>query len=361
MKVGKRFFVLSFLLVLSLLLHIFSSYTNLVETYYSNGFYKHYSAVLRAMTGWIPFSLGDLLYGGFFVWIIWKLIRRLRGRRKAKASPNNGQRGDLVYKILVMLCLMYLVFNISWGINYNRSGIATQLGLKMQNYSVTELHKLNCLLVEKVVASKQILTRQKSVYPQNTQLFKKVSEAYKQAGKQYTFITYSPPSMKSSLWGWLGNYTGFTGYYNPFTGEAQVNTTVPKFLQPFVACHEGAHQAGYAKEQEANFVGYLAASVSPDTLFHYSVYLDLFVYANRNLYRTDSSAAKLYVKDLGLSVLKDLKEWKEFNRRHKSPLEPVFRTVYGVFLRSNQQPEGLLSYDEVTGFMIAYYKKFGRI
>jgi hypothetical protein len=79
------------------------------------------------------------------------------------------------------------------------------------------------------------------------------------------------------LWGWLGNYVGFTGYYNPFTGEAQVNTTVPKFLQPFTASHEVAHQLGYAKEMEANFVGYLAASHSTDTLFRYSVYLDLFL------------------------------------------------------------------------------------
>lgn len=163
------------------------------------------------------------------------------------------------------------------------------------------------------------------------------------------------------MWGKLGNYAGFTGYYNPFTGEAQLNTTIPKFLQPYTACHEVAHQLGYAKENEANFVGFLAAVASEDTLFHYSVYLDMFTYANRNLFETDSVAAKLYRKELIPAVQEDIKEWIAFNRKHRSLLEPAYRWMYGKFLQSNQQPGGIRSYSEVTGFLIAYYKKFGRI
>jgi len=361
MKVGKRFLVLTLMLGLCILVHIFSRHTELVERLYSNGFYKSFSFGLRKISGLIPISIGDVLYAGVFLWLLWKIGRRLKNLLVKKRIKPENNRGSVMYRAFITLSALYLVFNIFWGINYNRRGIASQLGLKLEKYSVGELQELNCLLQAKVVASKQILEARQSVYPDNQQLFKKVTEAYENAGKKYPFLAYKPPSMKSSMWGWLGNYMGFTGYYNPFTGEAQVNTSVPRFLQPFIACHEGGHQAGYAKEQEANFVAYLAGSVSPDPLFHYSVYLDLFVYANRNLYRIDSASAKLYVKDLGPAVLKDLKEWRDFNRRHRSWLEPVFRLLYGVFLRGNQQPAGLLSYDEVTGFMIAYYKKFGRI
>jgi len=178
---------------------------------------------------------------------------------------------------------------------------------------------------------------------------------------RFPFMEYHTISLKRSMWGWLGNYTGFTGYYNPFTGEAQVNTSVPDFLQPFIACHEVAHQLGYAKEMEANFVGYLAATSTTDTLFHYSVYLDLFVYSNRNLYGSDSISARTIAKGLSADVRKDLTTWRDFNRRHKSPVEPVIRWLYGKYLENNQQPQGVLSYDEVTSFLIAYYKKFGRI
>jgi len=163
------------------------------------------------------------------------------------------------------------------------------------------------------------------------------------------------------MFGLFGNYFGFTGYYNPFTGEAQVNTLVPKFMLPYTTCHEIAHQIGYAKEEEANFVGYLAATSSTDTLFHYSAYLDLFVYANRQLFFVDSVAAKDFAKQLIPEVKADIKEWREFLRRYKNPLEPVIRWAYGNYLRANQQPKGMTSYDEVIADLIAFYKKYGRI
>lgn len=353
--------VLSVLLVLCVAIHVFSRFTSIVETLYSTGFYRSYSALIRSITGSVPFSVGDILYGVFLLWLLWKLFGLLLHKAQRTDLFSRAGAKNFFYKLSTIICCLYIFFNISWGINYNRKGIASQLGITIDKYSLAELQELNCLLLEKVVVSKRSMQQNKSVYPSTRQLFKQVAEAYDIAGKKYPFLSYHPPAMKPSLWDWAGNYMGFTGYYNPFTGEAQVSTSVPKFLQPFIACHEGGHQAGYAKEQEANFVGYLAGSMSPDTIFHYSIYLDLFMYANRNLYRTDSATAKIYVKDLGPAVLKDLQEWKRFNQKHRTILEPAFRLLYGLFLRGNQQPQGMLSYDEVTGFMIAFYKKFGRI
>ena len=127
-----------------------------------------------------------------------------------------------------------------------------------------------------------------------TKLYSKErKKCYDEAAVVYPCLQYKTPSIKSSVYGLLGDYLGFTGYYNPFTGEAQVNTTVPKFLIPYITLHEMGHQIGYAKEDEANFSGYLAAVASHDTLFQYSTYLDLFVYANREVYYFDSTASNL--------------------------------------------------------------------
>jgi hypothetical protein len=76
---------------------------------------------------------------------------------------------------------------------------------------------------------------------------------------------------------------------------------------------------------------------------------------------TDSVAAKNYREQLIPDVKTDLREWKEFNKKYRNPVEPVFRWIYGKYLERNQQPQGVLSYDEVTGFLIAYYKKYGKI
>jgi hypothetical protein len=79
------------------------------------------------------------------------------------------------------------------------------------------------------------------------------------------------------------------------------------------------------------------------------------------LFFVDSVAAKDFTTQLLPEVKMDIKEWREFLRRHKNPLEPVIRWAYGNYLRANQQPKGMTSYDEVIADLIAFYKKYGRI
>ena len=359
MKLKRSLLFTLVLVVIAVLIHIYSANSLRVESQYSTGIYPAFAAFLRRLLGWLPFSFGDVLYGLVIIWLLWKLVRGVRAFFKRQVTLQRFSGACL--KALNILLIIYIFFNLFWGINYNRVGIAEQLKLKMDKYSLGDLKKINTLLIEKVNASKRVLLNQGSRYPSNNQLFSKVKQAYVHAEIVYPFLQYQPVSLKPSLWSWLGNYMGFTGYYNPFTGEAQVNTLVPKFLQPFTTCHEVAHQLGYAKEMEANFVGYLAAAESQDTLLHYSVYLDLFMYSNRNLFMSDSVSSRAFGRQLIPEVKEDLAVWKAFNKKYKNPVEPLFRWIYGIYLRRNQQPQGVLSYDEVTGFLIAYYKKFGKI
>jgi Protein of unknown function (DUF3810) len=350
------------LLACCIVVNIYSSNSFRVENGFSTVFYPAFSKILRFCFGRLPFSIGDFLYGGLVVFLMVKLFKLIRFLWSKKRRANfKAIIKPMLFSTFVFCAIVYVIFNIFWGINYNRIGIAAQLNLKIEKYSVEDLIKINEVLVEKINTSKQILLQKNKPYPTNKQLFLKTDSAYVEAKKKYPFLHYEKQSIKTSMWGWLGNYTGFLGYYNPFTGEAQVNTTVPKFTQPFTTCHEVAHQLGYAKEMEANFVGYLAASASTDTLFQYSVYTDLFTYANRTLYFADTLAAMQCRKKLLPAVIADFKERRKFNLAHQSFAEPVVRYFYDIFLQSNEQPLGILSYDEVTAFIIAYYKKNGTI
>lgn len=364
MKVKKLPLLLVGIIIASTCVHLYSRDELRVENDYSNGFFPGFAVILRGIFGRIPISIGDILYGLAVGWILWKIglwLWRLTRKNKKEGVWEKGIWKRQAVRLLLVAGLIYIIFNVFWGINYDRKGIAWQLGLKLDNYSKEELIEVNKLLVQKINISKGALVQKGTSYPSNKEMFGMVSDAYRKVSLQYPYLSCSPASLKSSMWGWLGNYTGFTGYYNPFTGEAQVNTTIPKFLQPFVACHEVAHQVGYAKEMEANFVGYLAAAHSGNELLQYSVYLDLFVYANRNLFYADSVVAKDCRKLLLPQVHDDLKQWLKFSRDHESIAEPVVRWIYGMYLRGNRQPSGIASYDEVTGFIIAYYKKFGKI
>lgn len=350
------------LLFACLIVHLFSRATTWVENYYSLGFYKYFSVFLRKLFGIFPFSVGDVVYAIVGIYLIIKIIKYLRFMiGKNKYERLKAKAGLKFIKLFNLAAIIYLVFNLFWGLNYNRKGIADQLGLEIKDYSIAELKNINNILLLKVNETKQEIIDKQLSLTQASPLFEHSINAYKQLAIKYPVLTYKSPTVKKSLWSLAGNYLGFTGYYNPFTGEAQVNTTVPFFSTPYTSCHEIAHQLGYAKEMEANFVGFLACKEYKNPLFTYSAYLDLFRYANRNLYYVDSTAALQLHAALIKPVKEDLADWRKFSLKYKNPVEPYSRWLYAVFLRSNQQPQGMLSYDEVTGFLIAYYKKYGEL
>ena len=330
-----------------------------VEKFYTKDFYYFFSIVLRFLFGWIPFSFGDILYFVAGGWLLWKLIKNSRLLFKKKFTRQLLIKK--LWKLILIFASIYIVFNIFWGLNYNRKGIAWQLNLPEIDYDTVNLKLMQELLLQKVNETKRLLVDENISYPDKKDLFKRAKICYDDASIVYPFMKYKSTSVKSSLYGLLGDYLGFTGYYNPFTGEAQVNTTVPKFLLPFITLHEMGHQLGYAKEDEANFSGYLAAVNSHDKLFQYSTYLDLFVYANREVYYFDSTASRLAATQLIPEVKADLLEWRRFNKKYTSAFEPALNWLYGKYLQVNQQPKGLGSYNEVIATLMAYYKKYGKI
>jgi Protein of unknown function (DUF3810) len=362
MNKWRKWIIVSVLLLICVSINLYSSNAVRVENGFSITFYPKFANFLRLLFGWLPFSFGDILYGMLVVYLAIKLFKLCRFIFSKKRRVHLKERLlPSFISFIKIACIVYIVFNLFWGINYNRIGIAKQLDLKIEKYTVEDLKCINEILVEKINTSKAIILKEKLTYTDNKSLFEKTTLAYQIAAKKYPFLVYKNCSIKSSLWGWLGNYTGFLGYYNPFTGEAQVNTTVPKFTQPFTSCHEVAHQLGYAKEMEANFVGYLTATASTDETFRYSVYVDLFGYANRTLLFADMKAAIKCRKNLLPEVITDFKERRDFNKAHTSFAEPIISDFYSKFLQMNEQPLGILSYDEVTAFIIAYYKKYGNI
>jgi hypothetical protein len=345
------------LISLALLVKIFSFFPNLVERYYSRGIYPLISGTQRWIFGWLPFSIGDLIYSLLIVFLIYKFWSFLRTifQKKAGLDPwKNGFQWMLFWTLWV-----YTVFNLFWGLNYNRIGAARQLGLSMRPYNTRELKGVILTLVDRLEQTGKSGLHTRPVYESNRELFSGTVEAYREAAYRLPFLSSGKPSLKPSLFSYLGDYLGYTGYYNPFTGEAQVNTTIPVFLRPFTSCHELGHQLGYAKENEANFAGYLAARSSPDTAFRYSVYFDLYSYGIRELFLRDSLSAKTIQQHLPDLVKKDFRDLNAFFKKYENPLEPVIWKWYGKYLRANEQPSGMESYSEVMAFLVASAKKYG--
>ncbi|HSZ85067.1 MAG TPA: DUF3810 domain-containing protein [Puia sp.] len=346
------------LIIVAVGIKIFSFFPTVVENYYSSGIYPVISRAQRILLGWIPFSLGDIFYAIIFIWILAKLISFLR-----KLFWRRLTRAYFLYAVrrIIFLCLwIYILFNLTWGLNYNRLGIAYQLQLDVKTYSTAELSGMLQMIVDRLNETDSLAHIKRPELSNKHFLFSEAITSYHDLEKQNNFFVYRSPSVKPSIFSYAGNYLGFTGYYNPFSGEAQVNTTVPMSIEPFTTCHEMGHQLGYAKENEANFSGYLAAKSSDNIAFRYSVYFDMYIYAARGLYVRDSNLVKKYRDQLHPSVRNDYKELREFFKKYQNPIDPFISKLYGRYLKANQQPQGMMSYDEVIAWLIAYSKKYGK-
>jgi hypothetical protein len=314
-----------------------------VELWYASGVYPYIAAGMRYLVGWLPISFGDLLYVAAIIYSIVTLRKSFR-----RSFVTTARR------LFTVLSLTWLIFHVLWGFNYYRTSIPDQFKLErgevkkeeivaFAEYSLREANKLGIREQGIGVIDKNLIT-----------------SAYEKLSKLHPQLTYHPISFKSSLFGVMGNYMGYGGYYNPFTGEAQINDHMPEFMLPYIAVHEVAHQLGYAKESEANFIGYLAAMHSEDSLLRYSANLEMFLYANRALRRFDSTLAKQNMERLSPRIKKDLADYKVFAEKYYGPVDKFVTWFYTGFLNFNNQPEGMMSYNRGMVYVMRYLKTVNR-
>ena len=336
---------------------VFSFFPEAVERYYSEGLYPVIARVQRVLLGWVPFSVGDLLYGAAAVVLVYRLVR-LIGRLFRREAGRGWLRRFCEQSVFVVLWV-YVVFNIAWGLNYDREGVAEQMNLDVRPYADADLFELAATVVGELNSLHDTAVIRRGDLSRLADLRAGAVEAYDSDSRFDPALAYKSRSVKASLFSYPGAYIGFAGYYNPFTGEAQMNMMDPVFTQPYTVCHEMGHQLGFAKEDEANFVGFLAARSSKDPAFQYSAYLDIYRYAFRELYMRDSALAKTLRGKTAPGVRDDLRAIQQFNRKYENPIEPWIWSVYGRYLKANGQPKGIVTYSELTAWLVAYGRKFG--
>ncbi len=358
-KIKKKLAGIGILATIIILINLLFDLSGAVRQFYFHRGYPIIGSLLRALLGWIPISIGDILYLLLMLWIIFfgiRLVKAFLAFRSDKKQPL-----VLFLKALFAILLIYLVFMVSWGFNYRGNRLKKSFGLSQQHYSKGELIQLCGLLAVHTNRSHIALTGQAEdstrVQFIPSQLFREVERNYHRAAAVYPGLVYHYPSIKPSMFGDLMNYIGVSGYYNPLTGEAQVNTTIPPFMLPFVTCHEIAHQLGFAAEYDANFIGWVVAASSPDARFRYAANFEMLVYALGELRFKDSTAAKTIWNQVDPGVKKDYHVLRRFYDQFRNPVDPLMSDMYDRYLKANRQEMGIHSYNEVVGLLIDYFRK----
>ena len=349
----KRNYILPlFLLFQILFLKIIAFFPELVERFYSNGMYVFISKFSRTVFGKIPFSIGDLLYT---IVIIYILISIWKSRKTWKINWKNNLR-----KIVSFVSVAYFLFHLLWALNYYREPLFEKMNIK-KDYTDEDLFAFTEKLILKTNAIQFQITKDKNLkvsnlYSQDS-IFKMTHNGYDNLAKQYPFFSYEIPSQKKSLYSLQLTYMGFSGYLNPFTNEAQVNSKVPMVSFPNTICHEMAHQMGYASESECNFIGFLACVKNEDLFFQYSAYSNALRYCMNGIGMKDEAKFNYFKAKINPGILANYKESEVFWKQYDTIIDKGFEAFYDQFLKMNQQQDGLESYSKFVDLLINYYSE----
>lgn len=320
----------------------------LTQVFFTQFLFAFSSQVLHFSLGWIPFSIGDVGY---------LIIGILFLRRLIKIFKKHSVKTLLLLKIITTIAPIYILFQWLWGFNYYKLPLHQQLNIQNE-YTTEQLFQFT----EKVLLKTNTL--QETIAQNDTLIVHFPSDFNKLKNEVYTafssieknnVVQLIPKSknLKKSIFSGPLTYMGFAGYINPFTNEAQMNTWIPPSKWHITSTHEIAHQLGYGKENEANFIAaYVCTQQKENRLMQYAGFSFALKYCLNELYLRDQDKFEYLYNCTNIGVLKNFKEQNEFWGSYDNVLEPLFKLIYKSYLEANNQPDGLETYSYVTALLI---------
>lgn len=335
-----------------ILIKVLASYPAFVETYYSNGLYPYISKLFRMVFGWIPFSMGDIFYTIAGILIIRYVYKNFR------LFPKEYKR--ILLDTYIVITIVYFAFHLLWGMNYYRLPLYKSLALD-RKYTTEELVSFTERVIAKANAVQFQITQNDTVkveIPYKTrEIFDKTRNGYENLSSEEPQFQFTNYSLKTSIYSGFLTTMGFSGYINPFTNEAQINSKIPVYKFPVTACHEQAHQIGFSAENEANFIGCMAALHNNDIYFQYGAYNFMTWHCLKEVYNRDQQEYERLKATLHPGIQKNYDEVRVFWNTHKNPLKPMFKFTFDQFLKANNQSKGIQSYSYVVSLLVNYDKK----
>lgn len=345
-----------------------SKFPHLVDKYYSTYINKLTVSALSNISGIFPFSLYEVCMYLIFFSIIVFLMHVIKTIITNRDTLKNLLK-NFVLNISSILSIFYFLFILLWGLNYNRTPLQIILidnynsyykkNISIPNYNTDDLKKLYEFLINKSNEVRNLVSEDKNgIMKSNTNYKGVISRA--QLG--YNNIIYILPQIKGNysnpkyvISSNLMCYTGITGIYFPFTGEANINIAVPDVYIPSTTLHEMAHQRGFSSEDEANFISYLASINHPDIDFKYSGYILALNHTAHALANVDYDSYVNLSKNISTKVKHDLKDNSNFWEKYEGKIEKVSDRFNDSYLKANGVKEGTASYGKMVDLLLTYY------
>lgn len=329
--------------------------TERVESSYARGVYPRIASALGRSVGRAPFSVAEaVVLAASFVACV--LMLRFMGRLRRCPDRRAALLAGLA-TVVAVLGPVYLAFLLAWGLNYQRQPFAVSQGLDARPASSAELAGLCRRLVadadEGRSAVEEDVTGVMRLPGGLASALGRAREGFDAASHRHAALAGPLAPAKAVRLSTVLSYLGISGVFFPFTGEPNVNATVPDPELPFVIAHEMAHQGGFAREDEANYIASLACRLHPDPDFRYSGSLVASVHALAALEGAAPATAHELSRSRSEGVRRDLRALRAWSDRYRTPLRAVSGAVNDGYLRSQGQRDGVRSYGRMVDLLIA--------
>ncbi len=324
----------------AVLLQVLARNVTGMATWYAHHVYPLLVRVIGGFFGFFSFSVVEkVLYllvwgGGLYVWRFWREPRRVLARVFFGAG------------------MMFFSYTCNCGVNYYAVPFSEYADLEVGTHSKEELKEL-CKFLTKRVNETALEER----YVDNRWAWREESvRAMGRAGKKFPVLGGFYPKPKEVRMSSILSVQQLCGIYSPFTIEANYNKYMPSYNIPHTMCHELSHLKGFMREDEANFIGYLACVESERQAFRYSGFLTGWVYAGNALAEVDLESYLELRGQLCKQAKEDLRKNNAFWNKYEGKVAEVANQMNDVYLKANDQSDGVQSYGRMVDLMLEYYQ-----
>lgn len=333
------------------------------EHVYAQGVYPVLSSIVGFLPSLVPFSVAEWFVALFLLFCLGYV-----GCCSRKIVVSKGERGIAAYRstmgVAAICCAAYLAFTALCGLNYYRYTFASYTGYDLAQSDVdpaqrqVELEQLCTSLAGELGQVRTELGDDVDLFASQPGDFERYAqesvEAVKKLAERYPVLErplYSPP--KPVLASKLMSYANIGGMFFPFTMESNINVDNPFFAVPWTMAHELAHQCGFMREDEANFIAYLACRQSDDALMRYSGLMLAYDNSMSALRKVDPEAAAQIAAGLAPAVQRDLAERAQHWAKYEGPVQDASNAANDTYLKANNQTDGMRSYGRMVDLLLA--------
>lgn len=262
-----------------------------------------------------------------------------------------------VLSVLTMGSVLFAVFSLWWGVFYYSDSFLERSGLQRRPISADELQSVTEYFADLANEYSDKVERDDSgIFTADLdRVFDHSVTLYRAVVKEVPCLDGPELRAKPVIFSKIMSLLNNTGFFFPYTAEANVNVDCTMALLPATVAHELAHQRGVAREDEANFCAVLACMDDDDDTFRYSGALMGYVYLGNALHDTDYEAWLAVYGSLNEDVRRDLADHNAYWDRYDTPVADASDKVYEGFLKTYGDDRGMKSYDACVDLLTIWY------